>query len=345
MARGVALMSEQSLSSDDINSLLSAVDEGKISAAQAEKMLGEPAEDASVVKYDLLSQDRIIRGRLPTLDIINDRFARQLRITLSNSVRKVMQVSVENTTLMKYGEFLNYLPSPSCLNIVRLQPLRGSSIVTIESKLVYAFLNNFFGGVPNPKEKVEGKDFTAVELMIIRRLMGFVLEEYERCWAPVYQIKGEYLRTETNPQFLTVVPMSDVVLVTNFEIEMENLRGVVQIVVPYSSVEPIRQHLSTGIQVDEGEVAISWFDQIEYQLQDSEVSMDVLLGRAEISVEEMLSLDVGDVLMLNQSQERPLKMRVEQNPKYLVEPVERSGVISVKVLEPIERPPPPQPRT
>ena len=181
--------------------------------------------------------------------------------------------------------------------------------------------------------------------MIIRRLMGFVLEEYERCWAPVYQIKGEYLRTETNPQFLTVVPMSDVVLVTNFEIEMENLRGVIQIVVPYSSVEPIRQHLSTGIQVDEGEVAISWFDQIEYQLQDSEVSMDVLLGRAEISVEEMLSLDVGDVLMLNQSQERPLKMRVEQNPKYLVEPVERSGVISVKVLEPIERPPPPQLRT
>ena len=261
-------MSEQNLSKEDIDSLLSAVDEGKISAAQAEKMLGDAGGTGSgAIKSDLLSQDRIIRGRLPTLDIINDRFARQLRITLSNSIRKVMQVSVENTTLMKYGEFLNYLPAPSCLNIVRFQPLRGSCIVTIEAKLIYAFLNNFFGGVTNPKEKLEGRDFTAIELMIIRKLMTFVLEEYERCWQPVYQINSEYLRTETNPQFLTVVPLSDVVLVTSFEIEMENLRGMIQIVIPYSTVEPIRHDGSAGIQSEDDEVSISWYYEIEYQVK------------------------------------------------------------------------------
>ena len=335
-------MSEQTLSQDDINSLLSAVDEGKISATQAEKMLGDSTPDAGVVKYDLLSQDRIIRGRLPTLDIINDRFARLLRITLSNSIRKILQISVENTTLMKYGEFLNYLPAPSCLNIVRFQPLRGSCIITVESKLIYAFLNNFFGGITDPKEKVEGRDFTAIELMIIRKLMNLILEDYDRCWQPVYPIKGDYLRTETNPQFLTVVPLSDVVLVTSFELEMESLRGVMQVVIPYSSIEPIRHHLTSGIQTDEGEVEISWYEQIEYQLQDSEIDTDVLLGRADLTVEQMLELSVGDVLMLNQSQDQPLKLRITNTEKFLVEPVERSGVIAVRVLEPIERPPLPE---
>ena len=335
-------MSEQNLSREDIDSLLSAVDEGKISAAQAEKMLGDSGGDSGAIKYDLLSQDRIIRGRLPTLDIINDRFARQLRITLSNSIRKVMQVSVENTTLMKYGEFLNYLPVPSCLNIVRFLPLRGQCIVTIEAKLIYAFLNNFFGGFTNPKEKVEGREFTAIELMIIQKLMKIILEEYDRCWQPVYAITGEYLRTETNPQFLTVVPLSDVVLVTSFEIEMENLRGMVQIVIPYSTVEPIRPNLTAGIQTDEDDVSISWYDQINYQLANSEVEADVLLGRAELTIEQMLDLSVGDVLMLNQSQEKPLKLRVEGTDKYRVEPVERSGVISIKVIEPIITPPMPE---
>jgi flagellar motor switch protein FliM len=336
-------MSEHNLSKEDIDSLLSAVDEGKISAAQADKMLGDPSSDSGAIKYDLLSQDRIIRGRLPTLDIINDRFARQLRITLSNSIRKVMQVSVENTTLMKYGELLTYLPAPSCLNIVRFQPLRGSCIVTIEAKLIYAFLNNFFGGVTNPKEKVNGRDFTAIDQMIIRKLMDFILKEYEQCWQPVYPITGEYLRTETNPQFLTVVPLSDVVLVTSFEIEMENLRGMIQIVIPYSTVEPIRHHLTSGIQSEDDDIAISWYDQIEYQLQDSEVEIDVLLGRAELTIEQMLDLSVGDVLMLNQSQEKPLKLRIEGTDKYLAEPVERSGVISIKIVQPIIKPPAPEP--
>lgn len=331
-------MAEKSLRPEDIDSLLSAVDEGKISAAQAEKMLGEQNSDSNAIKYDLLGQDRIIRGRLPTLDIINDRFARQLRITLSNSIRKLVQISVENTALMKYNEFLTYLPAPSCLNIIRLQPLRGTSIITIESKLIYSFLNNFFGGVTNPKEKIDGREFTAVEHMIVKKLMHYILEEYERCWQPVYQINSEYLRTETNPAFLTVVPMTDVVLVTSFEIEMENLRGVIQIVIPYSSIEPIRHHLTQGMQNDDGEVAISWVDQIQFQLMDSEIEVDVLLGRSSLSVEQMLELSVGDVLMLNQSQDKPLKMRIESSEKYYVEPVERSGVIAVKVVESIETP-------
>lgn len=338
-------MSEQILSQTEIDALLSAVNEGKIDieeedGAPVPAALGgaraESRDSGPAVKYDLLSQDRIIRGRMPTLDIINDRFARQFRITLSNSLRKILQVSVESTSLMKYGEFLNYLPIPSCLNIVRLNPLRGSCIIAIEAKLIFAFLNNFFGGATNAQERVEGRDFTAVELMIIRKVVTLLLEDLSRAWQPVYKIDGEYLRTEINPQFLAVVPPSDVVVLTSFELEMENLRGTVQIVIPYSTVEPIRQHLSSGIQAESFAHDNTWYDQIGGHLRGVGVDAEVILGHTTISVSDLLGLKPGDVIALEQPQVNPLKLLVEGLPKFEVTPVERAGHIGAQVVRHIE---------
>ena len=330
-------MSEQILSQNEIDALLSAVNDGKIEAEPSRDM---PMSDsgAGAVKYDLLSQDRIIRGRMPTLDIINDRFARQFRITMSNSLRKIIQVSVESTSLMKYGEFLNYLPIPSCLNIVRLNPLRGSCILAIETKLIFAFLNNFFGGATNAQEKVEGRDFTAIELMIIRKVVSLLLGDLQRAWQPVFPLQGEYLRTEINPQFLAVVPPSDVVVLTSFEIEMENLRGTVQIVIPYSTIEPIRQHLSSGIQAENASADSSWHEQIVTHLMDVSVHSSVVLGRSRISVRDLLELKVGDVLSLEQSVHSPLLLTTEGSPKFEVAPSVKSGHLAARILKPIVRP-------
>ena len=203
-------MAEQILSQNEIDALLSAVNEGEIDLDDG--IIEAEEELAPVVKYDLLSQDRIIRGRMPTLDIINDRFARQFRITLSNSLRKIVQVNVESTSLMKYGEFLNYLPIPSCLNLLKFHPLRGSCIMAFESKLIFAFLNNWFGGATNPQERIETRDFTAIELMIVKKVIAILLEDLHKAWQPVFPIEGEYIRTEVNPQFLAVVAPSDVVV-------------------------------------------------------------------------------------------------------------------------------------
>ena len=330
-------MSEQILSQNEIDALLSAVNDGKIEAEPSRDM---PTSDSGsgAVKYDLLSQDRIIRGRMPTLDIINDRFARQFRITLSNSLRKIIQVSVESTSLMKYGEFLNYLPIPSCLNIVRLNPLRGSCILAIEAKLIFAFLNNFFGGATNAQEKVEGRDFTAIELMIIRKVVNLLLGDLQRAWQPVFPLQGEYLRTEINPQFLAVVPPSDVVVLTSFEMEMENLRGTVQIVIPYGTIEPIRQHLSSGIQAENASADSSWHEQIVTHLMDVSVHSSVVLGRSRISVRDLLELKVGDVLSLEQSVHSPLLLTTEGSPKFEVAPSVKSGHLAARILKPIIRP-------
>ena len=338
-------MSEQILSQSEIDALLSAVNDGKVDletphdaapaeAAVSSAPIGKASRAAAgvdAVKYDLFSQDRIIRGRMPTLDIINDRFARQFRITLSNSLRKILQVSVESTSLMKYGEFLNYLPIPSCLNIVRLHPLRGSCIVAIEAKLIFAFLNNFFGGATNAQERVEGRDFTAIELMIIRKVVNLLLEDLESSWQSVYPIEGEYLRTEINPQFLAVVPPSDVVVLTSFELEMENLRGTVQLVIPYSTVEPIRAHLSSGIQTETAAEDAGWYEQIDQHLLSVPVRVEVMLGRANITIRDLLDLAPGDIISLDQQQSEPLPMSVEGSTKFRVSPVERAGTLAARV--------------
>ena len=346
-------MSDQILSQSEIDALLSAVNEGKIEAEPAAGGGGGSGaalglggggggggggdSGAGAVKYDLLSQDRIIRGRMPTLDIINDRFARQFRITLSNSLRKIIQVSVESTSLMKYGEFLNYLPIPSCLNIVRLNPLRGSCILAIEAKLIFAFLNNFFGGATNAQEKVEGRDFTGIELMIIRKVVNLLLDDLQRAWQPVFPLQGEYMRTEINPQFLAVVPPSDVVVLTSFELEMENLRGTVQVVIPYSTIEPIRQHLSSGIQAEYASTDSSWHEQILTHLLDVPVEGTVLLGKTQINIRDLLALQVGDVVTLGQSVSDPLLLTTEGAPKFEVSPATKAGYLAARVVKPLVR--------
>jgi flagellar motor switch protein FliM len=335
-------MAEQILSRNEIDALLAAVNDGEVSFEDEDEGVEISEAAAVAVKYDLLSQDRIIRGRMPTLDIINDRFARQFRITLSNSLRKIIQVNVESTSLMKYGEFLNYLPIPSCLNVVRFSPLRGSCILAIESKLIYAFLNNWFGGATNPQERIENRDFTAIELMIIRKVVDILLDDIQKAWAPVYPIVGQYLRTEINPQFLALVAPSDVVVLTSFELEVDGLRGTVQLVIPYGTIEPIRQHLSSSIGGDADPDDTSWQDLICGHLTDVETKSKVVLGTSMITIRELIGLNKGDVVTLAQNRTDPLRMYVEHAHKFSVLPMEQAGYLAAKVVREIARKTPPQ---
>ncbi len=328
------MASEHTLSQHEIDALLSVVNQGQLDLEGDGRNAAHDGP-AEVVKYDLLSQDRIIRGRMPTLDIINDRFARQFRITVSNALRKMVQVSVESTSLMKYGEFLNYLPIPSCLNIVRLHPLRGLCVVVVEAKLIFAFLNNFFGGATNAQERVESRDFTAVELMIVRKVVDLFLEDLEEAWEPVYRLDGEYLRTEINPQFLAVAAPSDVVVLTSFDLEMESVRGTVQLVVPYGTIEPIRQNLATGMQAEGGDADQSWGEQLTAHLNAAPVEATVQLGSTPVTVRELLDLRVGDILALDQDAGGPLRLRVGGRDKFEVTPVARAGHVGVRVEKPI----------
>lgn len=320
----------QVLSQSEVDALLSAVSDNRM---DTDDFGGDDSMKSGVVQYDLANQDRIIRGRMPTLDIIHDRFIRLFRVTLSNSLRKMANLSVNSTGPLKFSEFMNSLPLPSCLNILRLDPLRGAAVMVIESKLLYALVDSFFGGNDVPYTKIEGKDFTPIEIKIARRVVLSAIDDYEKAWEPVYPLKVGYSRTEINPQFVAVVPPSDVVIATTFDVELEKVSGTIKIVIPYATLEPIKSKLSVGFQSEQLEVDFIWINRIKEQIMQTTSNVLVKLGEADITMRDLMELSAGDIIQLNTDATTPLDILVEGIPKFKGIPGLLKGNRALKIVE------------
>jgi flagellar motor switch protein FliM len=299
------------LSQDEVDSLLRGMSDGEI---EVETDVG--IDDSGVIPYDLTNQDRIIRGRMPTLEIINDRFARLFRTTLSAAVRKVVDVSTTSVDMIKFGEFMRALPVPTSLHIFKMDPLRGHAILVIESKLVFNLVETFFGGTGQGEMKIEGRDFTPIEHRLTKKVVLLILEDMQKAWGPVHPITTEYARTEINPQFASIVPPTDVVVVIKFELEMDQTAGTITMCVPYSTIEPIRQKLYAGFQSDQLEVDHVWMKRFQEQLREAEVGVRVILGTTMLRSRELLNLQVGDVIQLDQDVSEPLLAEVQGVRKF-----------------------------
>lgn len=319
----------QVLSQSEVDALLSAVSDNRVDAEES----GGDGIQSGVVQYDLANQDRIIRGRMPTLDIIHDRFIRLFRVTLSNSLRKMANLSVNSTGPLKFSEFMNSLPLPSCLNILRLDPLRGAAVMVIESKLLYALVDSFFGGNDVPYTKIEGKDFTQIEIKIARRVVLSAIDDLEKAWEPVYPLKIGYSRTEINPQFVAVVPPSDVVIATTFDVELEKVSGTIKIVIPYSTLEPIKSKLSVGFQSEQLEVDFIWINRVKEQIMQTTANLAVKLGEANIQVRDLMNLEIGDIIQLDSDATMPLSVLVEGIPKFKGIPGLLRGNRAIRITE------------
>jgi len=319
----------QVLSQNEVDALLSAVSDNRVDDGDG----GGDEMKSGVVQYDLANQDRIIRGRMPTLDIIHDRFIRLFRVTLSNSLRKMANLSVNSTGPLKFSEFMNSLPLPSCLNILRLDPLRGAAVMVIESKLLYALVDSFFGGNDVPYTKIEGKDFTQIEIKIARRVVLSAIDDYEKAWEPVYPLKVGYSRTEINPQFVAVVPPSDVVIATTFDVELEKVSGTIKVVIPYATLEPIKSKLSVGFQSEQLEVDFIWINRIKEQIMGTSANVLVKLGEADIALRDLMELSPGDIIQLDSDATMPLDIHVEGIPKFRGIPGLLKGNRALKIVE------------
>ncbi len=271
--------------------------------------------DIEASPYDLTNQDRVIRGRMPTLDIIYERFIRLFRMSLSNALRKIATISIISTDLLKFGEFVNTLPIPSCMCIIRFESLRGPALLVFESKLAYALVDSFFGGTDRPYTKIEGKEFTRIELSILRKVMDLAIKDLEDAWLPVHRTDIVFVRTEVNPQFVGVVPPSDVIISTTFEIELENASGTIALVVPYSTIEPIKNKLNATFQTETDRSDDEWAKKVEDHLRSAEINVCVNLGAAHITVGDLVNLSVGDIIPLMQDADGELEILVEGVPK------------------------------
>jgi len=320
---------EKVLSQDEVDALLNGISGGDIET-ESEPAVGN--ED-HIQKFDLTNQDRIIRGRMPTLEMINDRFARIYRLTLSGMLRKMLDVTVSQKEMIKFGEFIRTLPVPTSLHIIRMNPLRGNLLLVIESRLIFNLMDCFFGGSGKSHYKIEGREFTAIEGRIIRRILQSALKDLYGAWNPAVKVDFEFVRSEMNPQFAGIVPPSDLVIVIHYELELEQVIGEIILCVPYSTIEPIRPVLNASYQSDQLEIDQAWISRLKARLFEVGVGLSVELGRTSISAQELLHLDVGDVVVLDKEMKKPVTMMVQGIPKFTAHPGKTRGNRAVQILD------------
>ena len=282
------------LAQDEVDALLRGLSGGDI-----ESEMDMPEEDADgVVAFDLANQDRIIRGRMPVLEIVNDRFARLCTNGLSNAVRKRVELNPISIDMTKFGEFMRSLPVPTSINIFKMDPLRGNAIMVVDSRLVFALVENIFGGAGS-QPKIEGREFTRIEQAVVDRIVKIALENMEESWRPVHDVKLELVRSEINPQFAAIVPPSDVVVVITFEVELDTALGSMIICLPYATIEPIRSKLHASFQTERLEIDHAWVARLKERLMETPVDLKIHFGSTTISGNQLLRMQVGDVLVLD----------------------------------------------
>ena len=286
-------MADNFLSQDEVDALLKGVT-GEVDEAPAE------AADPSVARpYNLATQERIVRGRMPTLEIINERFARQLRIGLYNFLRRAVEISVGPVKVTKYSEFIRNLVVPTNLNLVHIKPLRGTALVILNPDLVFLIIDNLFGGDGRFHTRVEGRDFTQTEQRIIQRVLKVIFESYEKSWEPIYPIEFDYIRSEMNTQFTSIATPNEVVVTISFAIELGQVSGEMHFCMPYSMIEPIKDLLTSSLQAENLEVDKRWMRLMRQQIQMADVELIANLGTAEVSLRDLVNMKVGDVIPLD----------------------------------------------
>jgi flagellar motor switch protein FliM len=282
-------MSNEFLTQDEVDALLKGV-------SGEEEEEHSPAEAGGVRPYNLATQERIVRGRMPTLEIINERFARLLRIGLFNFMRRSPEISVGPVRVIKYSEFIRNLVVPTNINVAQLRPLRGSALFVFEPTLVFLVVDNLFGGDGRFHTRVEGRDFTPTEQRIIQRMLQVVFDDYQSAWKNVYPLTFEYVRSEMHTQFANIATPTEIVVATTFNIDFGAGGGAFHICIPYSTLEPIRDLIYSTMQGDHTEPDKRWVRMLSKQVQVAEVELCATLLETSVTVKQLMQLKVGDVI-------------------------------------------------
>ncbi len=314
------------LTQDEIDALLHGVTGGDIESED-----DAPLDDGLAHEYDFNSQDRIVRGRMPTLEMINERFARHFRISLFNMLRRTAEISVGSVQMLKFTEYVHSLFVPASLNLVKLEPLRGTGLFVFDPKLVFTVVDNFFGGEGKFHAKIEGREFTPTEQRIIQIMLDLSFKDMKEAWNPVLPIKFDFQGMEVNPHFANIVSPSEVVVVTTFHIELEGGGGDFHVTLPYSMVEPIREILDAGVQSDRDDNDDRWSVALVEEIKEADVEMSSILTETEITLDELNELKCGDIIPIDMPEN--VTIRVEDIPVFRGNFGVSDGKNAIKITE------------
>jgi flagellar motor switch protein FliM len=290
------------LSQDEIDALLHGVDDGDIGTGDE----ADELESGGVKSYDLANQERIVRGRMPALELINERFARHTRLTLFNLLRRTVDVTVGGVQVMKYGDYVHTLYLPTSMNLVKALPLKGTALFILDAKLVFKLVDNFFGG-DGRQAKIEGRDFTPTETRLVRKILGQLFADLEEAWRPLMTLHFEHVGHEMNPAMANVVSPTDVVVVSTFQVDLEGGSGELQVTMPYSMLEPIRDLLVSSFQPAEREGDERWMQALRRDIMSADVDLNLQLAERDMTLRDVMALEVGDVIPVDIPQELILR--------------------------------------
>ncbi len=322
-------MSTDILSQDEVDALLGGVDSGDVDADVDSGYLDGEARD-----FDFNNQERIIRGRLPTLEMINERFARYFRVSFFGLLRKTPEISVNGIQMIKFSEYIQTLFVPTSLSLIKMEPLRGTGLIMLNPKLVFILVDNFFGGDGSIHAKIEGREFTHTELRVIEKVVGMCFEDLVKAWEPVMKVKFESHNHEVNPHLANIVSPTEVIVVSSFHIELEGGGGDIHIVYPYSMIEPIRTVLDAGVQSDRGDVDERWSILLKEELMHAKVEVQAIFAEKELKVSDLLNFEAGDIIPIDMPDQ--MLILAEDMPVLRGQYGEYQGNAAVKIDEIVE---------
>ena len=318
------------LSQDEIDALLHGVDETDTDTEE------DAEEDENGVRpYDLASHERIVRGRMPTLEMINERFARHTRISLFNLLRRTADVTVGGIQVMKYGDYIHTLYVPTSMSLVKVHPLRGTALFIMDARLVFRLVDQFFGG-DGRHAKIEGREFTPTETRIVHKTLQQLFHDLQDAWRAVAQLEFEHVGHEVNPAMANAINPSDVVVVSSFQIDLEGGTGELHITMPYSMLEPIREQLVSGVQADEEKGDARWLTALRRDIMDATLELDLTVAERELTLRDVMELEAGDIIPVEMPES--LELRANGVPLFECQLGTSRGNLAVKIKDSIKRP-------
>jgi flagellar motor switch protein FliM len=320
-------MADQFLSQEEVDALLDGVNGGSAESSD---------DESSIREYDLGKQERIVRGRMPTLEIVNERFARHFRLGLFNFIRRNPEISVGQSKVQKYGAFLRNVVVPTNINVMNVKPLRGSALVICEPSLVFTVIDNLFGGSGKFHTRIEGRDFSPTEQRIIQRVVELIIEEYRKAWDGVYPLELEYVRSEMHTQFANIATPSEMMVTASFDVEIGEAGGAMHICIPYSTLEPIREMLHSSVRADQQQADRRWVSLLTQQLKSADVDMVAEFATASATLRQLIALKRGDFIALDMPE--TVTAMVDRVPIFACNFGVSNGRYAVKVREILSKP-------
>ncbi len=318
------------LSQDEVDALLRGINEGDVETEAA------TTEVSGVKAYDFTGQEKIVRGRMPSLDIANERLARNFRISLAGALRRVVDITNVTVNVTKFYDFMRSVPFPSSINVFRLEPLRGFGLLVFDAQLIFTLVEYFFGGTGKGHYKPEGREFTPIEQKMIHKVVMMFFKDMEEAWKPIYPLVPTYVRAEMNPQFVTIVTPVDVIIKVEYVLEIEGKQCKAFLCIPYGSVEPIKEQLYSAFSADRDDLDTKWIDRLKDALRGTAVTITGELGKASLSVDRVLDLRESDVILLDRRADDDISILVEGVPKFLGQFGAYKGSYALKFLAPFE---------